>query len=86
MDNAAVQKRRIGAYAFAILELTLYLDTHPQSLCALPKLNELQARRRQLIEEYEAQYGPLVMTSNHESTNSWTWIDGPWPWECRGGN
>ncbi len=86
MDNCTQLKHRIGAYQFAIWELTLYLDTHPHSVCALEKYHEFVAMRRRLIEEYEAQYGPWVMDSNSVRGDCWTWVDGPWPWECRGGN
>lgn len=86
MDNAMQLKRRIGAYSFAIWELTLYLDTHPQCACALGKYHEFKQARRQLIDEYETQFGPFVLTSNDVKGECWTWVDGPWPWECRGGN
>ncbi|MBR2405732.1 MAG: spore coat protein CotJB [Clostridia bacterium] len=86
MDNCALLKNRIGAYQFAIWEMTLYLDTHPCSECALAKLYELRQMKDRLVAEYEAQYGPWVMTSNDVQGERWTWVDGPWPWEGRGGN
>ena len=80
-------RHRIGAYSFAVWEMTLYLDTHPHETCALNKRRELMEMRCQLVDEYEAQYGPLVLTSNDVvGEQHWDWIDGPWPWECGRGN
>ena len=84
MDNCVLMKNRIGAYQFAIWEMTLYLDTHPQSTCALEKLYELRQMRDRLIAEYETQYGPWVVTSNDVQGDRWSWVDGPWPWEGKG--
>ena len=85
MDNCAQLKRRIGAYQFAIWEMTLYLDTHPQCAYALAKYHEFMEVKDRLIEEYEEQYGPWVMTSNDVRGDCWSWVDGPWPWEGKGG-
>ena len=32
-----------------------------------------------LVEEYEEKFGPLKKSMT--STNMWSWIKGPWPWE-----
>lgn len=86
MDNCTALKQRINAYQFAVWEMTLYLDTHPQSACALEKYKELRAMRRRLIEEYEEQYGPWMPDSNSVDGECWSWVDGPWPWEGKGVN
>ncbi|MBP3435528.1 MAG: spore coat protein CotJB [Clostridia bacterium] len=86
MDDRMTLKHRIGAYTFAIWEMTLYLDTHPHETCALNKRRELMEARCQLIDEYEAQYGPFVRTSEDVKGDCWSWIDGPWPWEYGRGN
>lgn len=80
-NNACALKRRIGAYRFAVWEMTLYLDTHPDCTAALEKLREFQAITGRLVEEYEQQYGPLVLTSDDVPCERWSWVDGPWPWE-----
>lgn len=86
MDNCRQLERRIAAYSFAMWEMTLFLDTHPNSSCALEKFKELRCARQQLIEEYEAQYGTFVLTSDQVDGDCWTWVNSPWPWECKGGN
>lgn len=80
-NNACALRRRIGAYRFAVWEMTLYLDTHPDCAAALEKLRELQAVTGRLVEEYEGQYGTLVLTSDEACGERWSWVDGPWPWE-----
>ena len=80
-NNACALKRRIGAYRFAVWEMMLYLATHPDCTAALEKLREFQAITGRLVEEYEQQYGPLVLTSDDVRGERWSWVDGPWPWE-----
>ena len=81
MDNRMQLKQRIGAYQFAVWEMTLYLDTHPHCTEALAKYNEYRAMVARLIEEYEAQYGAWTPDSNSVNGECWAWVDGPWPWE-----
>ncbi len=80
MDKQLV--RRIHAYDFAILEMGLYLDTHPGDTCALQKRQELQAERAALVMEYEEKFGPYVVTDKDVRGDCWTWVNNPWPWEC----
>ena len=78
--------KRIHAYDFAILEIGLFLDTHPCDAAALQKRQELQAERLALVSEYEKQYGPYIVTDKDVCGDTWAWIQGPWPWEYEGGN
>ena len=76
--------RKIDAYDFAILELKLYLDTHPNDTNALLQRQKLQGVRRELIGEYEKKYGNYIVRSTHVKGNRWSWVDSPWPWEYKG--
>ena len=71
------------ALGFAINELGLYLDTHPDDSEALT----LSTRYVQLFQEgrsrYESMYGPLQQTAVTEA--GYTWLNDPWPWEYDGG-
>lgn len=78
--------RRIHAYDFAILEIGMFLDTHPGNSDALQKRRELQAERDILVAEYESQYGPYIVKNTDVCGDEWTWINGPWPWEYERGN
>ena len=76
----------IHAYDFALLEIGMYLDTHPTDQAALKKRAQLQAKRCELVEEYESKYGPYIVTDKDVCGDVWTWVAGPWPWECERGN
>lgn len=79
--------RKIHAYDFAILEIGLYLDTHPCDAAALQKRCELKEQRAALVAEYESLYGTYVVTARDVQTDDcWAWINGPWPWEYERGN
>lgn len=68
----------IMALNFAINDLTLYLDTHPNDSNAIRMHCEYSERQISLTEEYQRLYGPLTINF---MSNTWDWIDEPWPWE-----
>jgi spore coat protein JB len=65
---------------FVLVELTLYLDTHPLDEKALAQFNQLAHLRQKLKREFEANFGPLTQFSS-PSASPWSWAEGPWPWE-----
>lgn len=71
---------RVRMYDFAIVDVTLYLDSHPKDAAALAYYQ----KNRKLLEEakaaYEARFGPLSRKTSTDET-VWRWIDNPWPWE-----
>ncbi len=71
--------QKIATYDFAVVELNLYLDTHPQDRTALKKLSDYEAMSRELREEYEEKYGPIIFRDTPE--NRMKWIKNPWPWD-----
>lgn len=79
MNDAARMRRRISAIGFALWELHLYLDSHPNCVDATSKMTEYRAQYKKLRGEYEEKYGPLNETSRE--TSRWAWISDPWPWE-----
>lgn len=81
VDNRMAMKERIYAYDFAIVEMNLYLDTHPEDKDALCLFHQYQEKREQLIEAYEAQFGPYISNVNDVQGDKFTWICNPWPWE-----
>ena len=70
----------VQMYDFALYELALYLDTHPSCPKALDQYRKYKALRENAANEYINLYGPLNI-SQVDSTDRWTWIDEPWPWE-----
>lgn len=84
MDNRSFLEKRIKAYDFALVEMNLYLDTHPQDKQALQLFYMYREKRDQLVEEYEKHFGPYVNTVTNVQGDRFTWICDPWPWDyCR---
>lgn len=71
----------IKCYNFAVIELALYLDTHPDDERALCLHNSYAKTLKELKDKYQKVYGPL---SIYFPCNKWRWLEEPWPWE--GGN
>lgn len=71
--------RQISMVDFAILELHMFLDTHPNDSNAATKLDEYQIKSAALTHEFESKYGPL--SANDRNANRWAWISNPWPWD-----
>ncbi len=70
----------IKKYDFALKELNLYLDTHPQCRRALSLFNQYKAKRERAVNEYTSKYGAITVLQNDER---WSWTDDPFPWEGR---
>lgn len=74
----------ISAIGFAINDLTLYLDTHPDCPEGTKLFKELLQKRLELLADYAAKYQPLtqlsMVTGEPEST-TYDWAEGPLPWE-----
>ena len=75
----------IMALSFAINDLNLYLDLHPNDEDVLKKFKELTEKSCSLEMEYVKCYGPLEVIDN-ESLSKFEWINNPWPWENTGGS
>ena len=71
----------IQMYTFALKDIILFLDTHPNDKAMLKKYNEYSNELKKLKERYEKTYGPLTTDSNNLDKNYWQWIKSPWPWE-----
>lgn len=73
--------REIQAVDFAVYDLALFLDTHPDCRRALEDHNRFAQRSKQLKSTFEQRYGPLRLDS--VSQYPYRYIDDPWPWEIR---
>ena len=74
---------KIQIYNFAIKDLNLYLDLHPTEIKALNLYHEYEKELTRLKDEYQNKYNPLCV-NDVSSTNKWTWINNPWPWDKGG--
>lgn len=75
---------KIDTISFAINDLTLYLDTHPDCQNGLPLFKELLKKRLDLLAEFASRYYPLTQISivtGDSDCNCYGWGEGPMPWE-----
>lgn len=72
---------RLQKVDFALVELTLYLDTHPNDLQAVQQFNQLTQQRMHLAHAFELKYGPLMHFGHSFSRFPWQWAQAPWPWQ-----
>lgn len=75
--------REIDEAGFAVNDITLYLDTHPEDTEAIAYFKQHLDKRNELLKQFAAEFDPLIMNdvSQGSNGNHWTWADGPMPWE-----
>lgn len=66
----------IKCYQFAIIELGLYLDTHPEDERALCLHRKYARELKEMQDKYQKVYGPLTINF---PCNKWRWLEMPWP-------
>ena len=78
--NEMTQKemmKQIKGYQFSIIELALYLDTHPDDEKALCLHRHYANILKDLMDKYQKVYGPLTI---NYPCKKWRWLEEPWPW------
>ena len=70
--------QEIRCLDFAINELALYLDTHPDDQKALWLQRKYCKEVKELKDKYQKVFGPLTI---NYPCNKWRWLEEPWPWE-----
>ena len=81
MTNSEARREmanKIKGLEFAINELALYLDTHPNDEKALCLHRKYCKEVKELKDKYQKVYGPLTI---NYPCNKWRWLETPWPWE-----
>lgn len=79
MNERTKLLQKIAAYDFAIVELNLYLDTHPKDSSAKRRLSDSEQISRELRAQYEEKYGPIIFRDSPDTRMKW--IKNPWPWD-----
>ena len=75
---------RLSGITFALMDLTLYLDTHPTCEHGLSMFHELMEERLKLLAEFAGEYYPVTqasMITGNCDPNVYGWGEGPAPWE-----
>lgn len=70
----------INIVSFAANDISLFLDTHPDDVEALKTFYHYEELRRNALQTYADNYGPLTMDTASPS-NHWYWATESWPWE-----
>lgn len=74
--------RQIAQCEFILIDINLFLDTHPTNERALADYNCYAEQLRALKDMYVMHYGPLENFGNSISEDCWKWNEQTWPW-CR---
>lgn len=72
MKNDLMEK--IMQYRFAVEEISLYLDTHPNDCDAVKRHNYFAAKAMELMDEYEKEYGGMLSIYSGSGC-MWEWPD-----------
>ena len=79
MDRMEMLKQ-ITALDFVVVDLNLYLNTHPTDREAITKFNQTVMQVKALKQNYERLYGMLT-SQDSCSAYPWQWLSQPWPWQ-----
>lgn len=66
---------QLRSYKFSIIELALYLDTHPDDEKALCLHREYAKKAKELSDKYQKMFGPLTI---NYPCKKWRWLEEPW--------
>lgn len=77
---------KISQISFAVDDIKLYLDGHPDDENALAYFEEKNALRQEALSVYARNYGPLTIeTANDDESRCFSWVLQAWPWEIKKG-
>ena len=72
----------ISEASLAMVDIALFLDTHPYDQEALKCFGEYKKLYMDMEKEYSKKYGPLKR-EQADCEQRWLWALQPWPWkEC----
>lgn len=82
MDNMSREKLLlvIQKANFAMYDVKLYLDTHPNCQEALDYYRNAKKIKKKAWKEYTETFGPLS-AEDVVDQDYWNWASNPWPWE-----
>lgn len=71
--------KQINEASFAMDDVLLFLDTHPDNQEAMQYYRNAVNMRKNAMDAYQRQFGPLMV--DDVMGNSWSWVTEKWPWE-----
>jgi len=75
---------QLMAYSFAINDLNLYLDLHPEDQNTFALFKKYVKEKNNLEDRYTEKYGPMTITNSQG--DMFSWVKNPWPWDSIGGS
>jgi spore coat protein JB len=82
MNDMQAMILEIQQVGFVLVDLNLYLDTHPGDGVALANYNTLSKQYQDMMMNYNMKYGPIVNFGHQMGgTDSFLWVNSPWPWQ-----
>ena len=72
----AEMMKQIKCLSFAVVDISEYLDTHPDDKKALCLHREYCNQLEEIKNKYQKVFGPL---SIYYPCNKWRWLEEPWP-------
>lgn len=81
MSEREMSLWKVQAYEFALLEVGLFLNTHPTDKTALSYFKQYRDMKHQAESDFTKKFGPITMDHMHNDLSTWKWIENPWPWE-----
>ena len=69
--------------SFAIDDLRLFIDTHPNCEDAIECISELMTLRHMVLKQYTTKYG-RIYSYMVDTDNGWDWTSAPLPWSKGG--
>ena len=79
-DDKKALIKMISEHQFKVLELRLFLDTHPENKQVMEKLKTACKEYMEMVKKYEEMFGPLTICGDF-GDNDADWTNNPWPWE-----
>lgn len=79
-EKPVTAKSQLQSLGFVLLELALYLDTHPDDEKAL----EMYRNYQRMYHDNAMRFSENCMPLNHATPvhdKQYTWLRDPWPWE-----
>ena len=68
--------KQIKCLSFAIVDISEYLDTHPDDRKAICLHKEYCNQLETIKDKYQRIFGPLTI---YYPCNKWRWLEEPWP-------
>lgn len=75
--------KKLQSYQFAMYDMLLYLDTHPDDKKAFSMYQDLAAETKKAMRDFEKMHGPLTIRSAADF-DTFRWLESPWPWDKEG--